>query len=164
MKVKNVSDGTTAVKTKFGIILIPAGETKELQEGSLLTRLHSSLVILKDDDKEPVEADTAEDTVTADATVADTTASDTTVADTTTEPELSASELPAPELPAPELSTGTSDNTDAPITAGDAPTKEKLQTKLKSLKSSWKRTRRVAAKEQIAKEIKELEKQLETMK
>lgn len=148
MKVKNVSDGTTAVKTKFGIILIPAGETKELQEGSLLTRLHSSLVILKDD-KEPVEADTAEDTVTA----------DTTVADTTTEPELSASELPAPEL-----STGTSDNTDAPITAGDAPTKEKLQTKLKSLKSSWKRTRRVAAKEQIAKEIKELEKQLETMK
>lgn len=156
MKVKNVSDGTTAVKTKFGIILIPAGETKELQEGSLLTRLHSSLVILKDDDKEPVEA---EDTVTADTTVTDTTASDTTVADTTTEPELSASELPAPEL-----STGTSDNTDAPITAGDAPTKEKLQTKLKSLKSSWKRTRRVAAKEQIAKEIKELEKQLETMK
>lgn len=154
MKVKNVSDGTTAVRTKFGIILIPAGETKELQEGSLLTRLHSSLVILKDDDKEPVEADTAEDTVTA-----DTTAPDTTVADTTTEPELSASELPTPEL-----STGTSDNTDAPITAGDAPTKEKLQTKLKSLKSSWKRTRRVAAKEQIAKEIKELEKQLETMK
>lgn len=159
MKVKNVSDGTTAVKTKFGIILIPAGETKELQEGSLLTRLHSSLVILKDDDKEPVEADTAEDTVTADATVADTTAPDTTAPDTTTEPELSASELPAPEL-----STGTSDNTDAPITAGDAPNKEKLQTKLKSLKSSWKRTRRVAAKEQIAKEIKELEKQLETMK
>lgn len=154
MKVKNVSDGTTAVKTKFGIILIPAGETKELQEGSLLTRLHSSLVILKDDDKEPVEADTAEDTVTADTTAADTTA-----ADVITEPELSASELPASELP-----TDTSDNANAPITAGDAPTKEKLQTKLKSLKSSWKRTRRVAAKEQIAKEIKELEKQLETMK
>ena len=154
MKVKNVSDGTTAVRTKFGIILIPAGETKELQEGSLLTRLHSSLVILKDDDKEPVEADTAEDTVTADTTAADTTA-----ADVITEPELSASELPASELP-----TDTSDNANAPITAGDAPTKEKLQTKLKSLKSSWKRTRRVAAKEQIAKEIKELEKQLETMK
>ena len=149
MKVKNVSDGTTAVKTKFGIILIPAGETKELQEGSLLTRLHSSLVILKDDDKEPVEADTAGDAVTTDTTVADAT-----VADVITEPELPASELP----------TDTSDNANAPITAGDAPTKEKLQTKLKSLKSSWKRTRRVAAKEQIAKEIKELEKQLETMK
>lgn len=149
MKVKNVSDGTTAVKTKFGIILIPAGETKELQEGSLLTRLHSSLVILKDDDKEPVEADAAKDTVTTDTTVADTTTTD-----AITEPELSA----------PKLSVDTSDNTNAPITAGDAPTKEKLQTKLKSLKSSWKRTRRVAAKEQIAKEIKELEKQLESMK
>ena len=133
MKVKNISDGKTAVKTRSGIIVIAPNEVKELQENTLLTRLHPSLVIVTDEPQE--------DTKQVDVKNSDVTNSETTNSDAE--------------------QNGTQDVT---LTAGEAITKDKLEAKLKSLRASWKRARRVAVKEQISKEIKGIEKQLETMK
>lgn len=148
MKVKNISEGTTAVRTKYGIILIPAGETKELQESSLLTKLHSSLVVLKDEvnpDSDKSENASVDTLVKASTDVEDTNTKK--VSDDKDE----------------DVTGNENSSTDQSKVNSSSP-KEELEAKLKSLKASWKRTRRVVAKEQIAKEIKELEKRLETLK
>lgn len=126
MKVKNVSEGLTAVKTRQGIITIAPGEVKEIKDGTLLTRLHPSLIIMKEAKEDKIVNKPAEETKVEKENIV--------VLD------------------------------EVALKEGGAPDATALKAKLKSLKASWRRTQRVAAKEQIAKEIKELEKQLGQLK
>lgn len=126
MKVKNVSEGLTAVRTRQGIITIAPGEVKEIKDGTLLTRLHPSLIIMKEAKEDKIVNKSAEETKVEKENIV--------VLD------------------------------EVALKEGGAPDAIALKAKLKSLKASWRRTQRVAAKEQIAKEIKELEKQLGQLK
>lgn len=126
MKVKNVSEGLTAVKTRQGIITIAPGEVKEIKDGTLLTRLHPSLIIMKEAKEDKIVNKPAEET------------------------KVEKENIVVPD--------------EVALKEGEAPDATALKAKLKSLKASWRRTQRVAAKEQIAKEIKELEKQLGQLK
>lgn len=126
MKVKNVSEGLTAVKTRQGIITIAPGEIKEIKDGTLLTRLHPSLIIMKEAKEDKIVNKPAE------------------------EPKVEKENIAVLD--------------EVALKEGEAPDATALKAKLKSLKASWRRTQRVAAKEQIAKEIKELEKQLGQLK
>ena len=126
MKVKNVSEGLTAVKTRQGIITIAPGEIKEIKDGTLLTRLHPSLIIMKEAKEDKIVNKPAEET------------------------KVEKENIVVPD--------------EVALKEGEAPDATALKAKLKSLKASWRRTQRVAAKEQIAKEIKELEKQLGQLK
>lgn len=126
MKVKNVSEGLTAVRTRQGIITIAPGEIKEIKDGTLLTRLHPSLIIMKEAKEDKIVNKPAEET------------------------KVEKENIVVPD--------------EVALKEGEAPDATALKAKLKSLKASWRRTQRVAAKEQIAKEIKELEKQLGQLK
>lgn len=126
MKVKNVSEGLTAVRTRQGIITIAPGEIKEIKDGTLLTRLHPSLIIMKEAKEDKIVNKLAEET------------------------KVEKENIAVPD--------------EVALKEGEAPDATALKAKLKSLKASWRRTQRVAAKEQIAKEIKELEKQLGQLK
>lgn len=126
MKVKNVSEGLTAVRTRQGIITIAPGEVKEIKDGTLLTRLHPSLIIMKEAKEDKIVNRPAEET------------------------KVEKENIAVPD--------------EVALKEGEAPDATALKAKLKSLKASWRRTQRVAAKEQIAKEIKELEKQLGQLK
>ena len=126
MKVKNVSEGLTAVRTRQGIITISPGEIKEIKDGTLLTRLHPSLIIMKEAKEDKIVNKPAEET------------------------KVEKENIVVPD--------------EVALKEGEAPDATALKAKLKSLKASWRRTQRVAAKEQIAKEIKELEKQLGQLK
>lgn len=126
MKVKNVSEGLTAVRTRQGIITIAPGEVKEIKDGTLLTRLHPSLIIMKEAKEDKIVNKLAEET------------------------KVEKENIVVPD--------------EVALKEGEAPDATALKAKLKSLKASWRRTQRVAAKEQIAKEIKELEKQLGQLK
>lgn len=146
MFVKNLSKGSTAIRTREGIIVVAPGETKELNERNLLTRLHHSLAIVSNPDEVAVEEDT---TVVVNN-------------------EQDAEQVSDDGDNDVSKNSGTSENETSDeslkIEKGHAPTKEDLEKKLKSLKASWSRAKSVKSKELISKEIKEIEKQIAGLK